>query len=514
MNLLFASAEIVPLAKTGGLADVSGALPAALAALGIDVQLAMPGYTEALDRAEGKQPAIPMDGLSGLEGVSLIRGRMPDTGLPIWLVDYPALYRRPGGLYVDEGGNDRSDNCRRFATFARAVAQLALGFAAPKGAKPDIVHVSDWHLGLVPALLALEGAKRPPVVFTIHNLAFLGLFPAEEYATLGLPPSWYSTDGLEFYGQISLMKAGIRFADRLTTVSPRYAEEIMKPEFGCGLDGLLRKRAADLTGILNGIDYERWTPSDPQAVPFPYNARDFSGKRHCKAALQAEAGLEASLDAPLVGYISRLTEQKMADVLPGIMPDLAAQGAQLIVCGSGDRAIEGALQAQAAHFPGRVTVRIGYDEALVKRILAGADILAAPARFEPCGLVQMYAMRYGTVPVVRRTGGLKDSVIGYVARKIGRLRDSVRGPAGPTSRAPATGFLFDDSTAEALSGAITDACSVYRTPITWRKLQMSAMKQDFRWRRSAERYRDLYLALLGDADRRAQASSIRLEATG
>lgn len=486
MRLLFASAEIVPLAKTGGLADVSGALPAALAGLGVDVRLAMPGYTEALDRAEGKQQSIPLSDLPGLEGVSLIPARMPDTGLPIWLVDCPSLYRQPGGLYVDDSGNDRPDNCRRFALFARAVTQLALGLR-PVGWRPDIVHVNDWHLGLVPALLAMQGGSRPATVFTIHNLAFLGLFPAQEFATTGLPPDLNSADGVEFYGKISLMKAGIRFADHLTTVSPRYAKEILTPAFGCGLDGLLRERAADLTGILNGIDYERWTPSDPSAVPFPYSTRDFAGKRRCKAALQAEAGLEVDPDTPLVGYISRLTEQKMADVLPAVMPRIAAQGAQFILCGAGDRNIEGALQAQAVRFPGRVTVRIGYDEALVKRILAGADILAAPARFEPCGLVQMYGMRYGTPPVARKTGGMQDSVTGFEAQG---------------SCSAATGFLFEDSTASGLATAIDQACGVYRSPIAWRKLQVAAMKQDFRWRRSAQRYCDLYAALLAVRDAR------------
>jgi starch synthase len=278
-----------------------------------------------------------------------------------------------------------------------------------------------------------------------------------------------------------MLKAGIRFADRLTTVSPTYAQEILTPEFGCGLDGFLKARADHLVGILNGIDYGLWTPDDPVAVPYPFNARDLSGKRLCKAALQAEMGLTADPDAPVIAFISRLTEQKMADMLPAIMPVIAEQGGQLIVCGEGDSAIEQALTSLEAQYPGAIAIRLGYQEPLARRILAGSDILAAPSRFEPCGLVQMYAMRYGTIPIVRNVGGLQDTV--------------VRHEPGGGLRTGATGFMFDDATVGSLSDAVAHACRHYRKPVAWRAMQVRAMKQDFRWTRSAQRYLSLYAEL-------------------
>ena len=484
MRLLFASAEVFPLAKTGGLADVSAALPLALADLGVDVQLVMPAYTEALDRAESKQAAIPLHGLPKIEDASIIPARLPHSGLPIWLLDCPSLYHRKGGLYLDSDGRDWPDNALRFSTLSQAVARLALG-TTPADSRTDIVHVNDWHLGLVPALLAAEGGVRPPSVLTIHNLAFQGVFPAEVFPQLGLPPHWFTPDTLEFYGKLSMLKAGIRFADHLTTVSPSYAQEILTPEFGCGLDGLLKARADHLTGILNGIDYGLWLPEDPVAVPYPYDVRNLMGKRRCKAALQAEMGLAQDNEAPLIVFISRLTEQKMADVLPSIMPMIEAQGAQLIVCGEGDATIQQSLKVLETTYPQHFALRIGYEEPLARRILAGADILAAPSRFEPCGLVQMYAMRYGTIPIVRNVGGLSDTVVRHEHGSV---------------NADATGFMFDEPTAASLAGAIESACLQYRKPVAWRAMQVRTMKQDFRWASSAQRYLSLYTELLPAGD--------------
>lgn len=483
MRVLFASAEVFPLAKTGGLADVSAALPKALADLGVDIHLIMPGYTEALDSAEAKQRTIPLGNIPGIEDASLIPARLPGSGLGIWLIDCPALYRRDGGLYVDPNGRDWTDNASRFAVLSHVVTRLALG-ATSVDWRPDVVHVNDWHLGLVPALLAAEGGLRPPTVLTIHNLAFQGVFPAEVFPQLGLPSGWFNADAAEFYGQVSMLKAGIRFADRLTTVSPRYAKEILTPQFGCGLDGFLRARGRNLVGILNGIDYGLWTPDCPQSVPFPYTAKDLSGKRLCKAALQAELGLASAPQAPVIAFISRLTEQKMADVLPVVMPVIAEQGGQLVVCGEGDAAIQQSLQDLARRYPQAVAVHVGYEESLARRILAGADILAAPSRFEPCGLVQMYAMRYGAVPIVRNVGGLLDTV--------------VRHEAGATRKDEATGFMFDEATAASFADAIERACRHYRKPVAWRAMQLRAMKQDFRWSRSAQRYLALYSELIED----------------
>lgn len=480
MRLLFASAEIFPLAKTGGLADVSAALPLALAALGVDVQLIMPGYPEALDRAEAKQAAIPLRGLPKVDDASIIPARMPLSGLPVWLLDCPSLYRRAGGLYLGDDGHDWPDNALRFSTLSQAVARLALG-TTPLDDRIDIVHANDWHLGLVPALLAAEGGLRPPSVLTIHNLAFQGVFPAEVFPQLGLPPHWFTPDTLEFYGKLSMLKAGIRFADRLTTVSPSYAREILTPEYGCGLDGLLQARANDLTGILNGIDYDLWMPEDPATVPYPYDSKNMAGKRRCKAALQSESGLDSTNDAPLFGFISRLTEQKMADLLPQIMPKIANQGAQFIVCGEGDAGIEQSLKDVQSRYPDNFVLRLGYEEPLARRILAGSDILAAPSRFEPCGLVQMYAMRYGTIPIVRNVGGLSDTVVRHEA---GALTGD------------ATGFMFDEPTADSLADAAEQACRHYRKPVAWRAMQVRAMKQDFRWARSAQQYLALYHELV------------------
>jgi starch synthase len=478
LRVLFATPEAFPLAKTGGLADVSAALPAMLAALGIDIRLVLPGYTEALDSARDKGNSILLGDPLGLGETRLIPARMPDTDLPLWLVDCASLYQRHGGLYREPDGRDWPDNALRFAALCHAVTRMALG-GANIGWAPDVVHLNDWQLGLVAALLAAQSGPSPASILTIHNLAFQGVFHADIFPRLGLPSDWFTVDAVEYYGQVSFLKAGIRFADRLTTVSPRYAREILTPEFGCGLDGLLRTRADDLVGILNGIDYDNWTPENPTDVPHPYSTSDLSGKHRCKTTLQNELGLEPCPDVPLIAYVSRITEQKMADLLPELGPVIATEGAQLAICGEGDRSIEQSLRDLEAHFPGRIAVRIGYKEALARRVLAGADMLAAPARFEPCGLTQMYAMRFGTIPIVRDVGGLADTVIGY----------------GEHARQQTTGFSFATPTAPAFVQAVRRACALYRDRLAWRAMQGRAMRRDFRWRRSAERYLAEYVSL-------------------
>lgn len=475
MRVLFASSEIYPLAKTGGLADVSAGLPAALSERDVDVRLLTPAYPEALDMVTGKGAAIPLPGLLGYDDAALIPARMPDTGLPIWLLACPELYHRGGGIYADSEGREWTDNAIRFAALCHAAARIAVG-NVDVGWQPDIVHANDWHLGLLPALLTAHEGPRPASLLTIHNLAFQGVFGAEIFPRLGLPPRFFSTDGLEYFGRVSFLKAGIRFADRLTTVSPRYAGEILTPEFGCGLDGLLRTRADDLVGILNGIDYGTWSPQDRATLQAPYSADDLSGKRSCKRALQAELDLAPEPFAPLFVFMSRITEQKMADVLPGVAPSIVARGGQVAVLGQGDRAIESALYRMASEHPGRVSVRIGYDENGAKRLLAGADVLLAPARFEPCGLTQMYGMRYGALPVVRRVGG---------------LADTVTHASSDPEEAP-TGFMFDEPTAADFSHAADTAAGAYREPHSWHRMQTRAMTQDFSWRRSADRYIALY----------------------
>jgi starch synthase len=478
MRVLFAAAEIYPLAKTGGLADVSAGLPAALARRGHETLLVMPAYPDALERAEAKQCRLPLDNVLGRNDVSLVLAQTPDSGLPLCLVDCPPLFRRPGGLYADASGREWPDNADRFAVLCHAAARVAVGTGVP-GWRADIVHANDWHLGLLPMLLSMHRGPRPASVFTIHNLAFQGLFPASALSRLGVPQSHFSPDGLEYYGKLSFLKAGIRYADKISTVSPSYAREIMTPDFGCGFDGILRSRADDLVGILNGIDYNTWNPDDSETLRKPYSVENLSGKTSCKEALQRELGLKAGRQAPLFAFVSRMTEQKMADLLPEVVPSILERGGQVAVCGQGDRKIETDVHALSRRYPGQVSVHIGYNDSFAKRMFAGADVVLAPARFEPCGLTQMYGMRYGALPIARRVGGLADTV-----------RDL---PANDDETP--TGFLFDAATALDFTAAIHRACVMYRNRRSWRRMQIHAMTRNFGWRRSAQRYEALYAAI-------------------
>jgi starch synthase len=474
-RVLFVAAEAFPLATTGGLADVCGALPSALARLGVEIVSMIPGYPQALDATIAKESVGELDlPLAN----RLVAGISPLTGLPVLLFDCPVLFRRGGTLYQDSDGEDWRDNDRRFSFFCQAAAQVALG-RTPLVA-PDIVHAHDWHAGLVPTLLRLAGRHRPRTVFTIHNLAFQGNFPLEAFRDLGLPGEVLSSDGIEFFGCGSFLKAGIRYSDRLTTVSPTYAREILTPEHGCGMDALLRSRSRDLVGILNGIDHEIWDPAVDAALPVRYSADDLLGKGACKSDLREALGLEHDSGAPLMIYVNRLTHQKMADVVLDALPRLVESGAQLVVHGSGEAAFEAAFTAAAATHPGQVAVRLGYSESLAHRIIAAADVSLTPSRFEPCGLTTMYAMRYGAVPVTRKVGGLADTV------------SDVQTTSG-------TGFVFEGGRAQDLLAGIGRALARYERREAWVGLQHRAMKRDFGWERSAARYREIYLDLLGRA---------------
>jgi starch synthase len=474
--VLFVSAEAFPLAKTGGLGDVCGALPATLSRFGTDVRLMIPGYPQALDVALQKRVVAEFPNLMEESGCRLVAGIMPDSGIPVLLLDAPRLFKRSSGLYQDGNGCDWQDNHRRFAVFCHAAAQVATGKIA--GWRPDVVHANDWHTGLLPALLYRAGGQRPGTVFTIHNLAFQGNFPLQVLSELGLPPEAATADGIEFYSQLSFMKSGIRYADRLTTVSPTYAREILTPEHGCGLEGLLRTRAGDLTGILNGVDYDIWCPSKDAELAHRYTADDPAGKKACKAALQQELGLPQTPDVPLMIFINRLTHQKMADVVLEGLPAALASGAQVVIHGEGERRFESGFQEMAAQFPGQMVTRIGYSESLAHRLNAAADISLTPSRFEPCGLTTMYAMRYGAMPLTRPVGGLADTV-----------QD-----AGEThaDEAEGTGFVFDEANARELASCMRRAMDWYRREHAWRPLQRRAMKRDFGWERSAQRYLALY----------------------
>jgi starch synthase len=497
MRVLFATAEAYPLAKTGGLADVSGALPLALRSLGIDVRLLMPGYPRACVRIESPRLVAKIEPAMGVSDATLIAGKFPDADLPVYLIDSPSLFRRSGGLYQDDDGKDWPDNALRFAFLAHVGTEIAMGRIKIDWT-PEVVHANDWHAGLLPLYLSLQTGERPSTVFTTHNMAFQGNFPATWLEPLGIPKQHFIATGLEFYSQISFLKAGLRYADKITTVSPTYAAEILTEEFGCGMDGVLRDRGEDFIGILNGIDEGLWNPATDTALARTYRESDITGKRTCKTALQQEFGLPVNPDTPVLGFVSRITHQKMADVILEALPWIAEQDAQFVAVGEGDPALQLAFEQARERYSSKVAVVVGYDEPLAHKLQAAADILLAPARFEPCGLTQLYALRYGTLPIVRRTGGLADTVVDATATSI--------------ADRTATGFVFDNATCEDLTAAIERALSLYREPLTWRRLQLQAMAQQFSWNASATQYAALYSAASGlpvDLGKAASEASVQ-----
>jgi starch synthase len=477
-KVLFATGEAHPLIKTGGLADVSGALPPALQSLQRDVRLILPAYRSVLAKAEGFEPAaeLTLPGVKG--GARLLQGELPGTRVPTYLVDIPAYYHRDGGPYGKPGAGDFADNAARFAALARAVVEVAMDRAGLAW-HPDLVHCNDWQTGLAPALLSLE-PSRPASVFTIHNLSYQGLFPAAQRTELGLPGALWGPAGLEYYGRLSFIKGGLVFADYVTTVSPTYAREIRTSALGYGLEGLLSSRSGRLMGILNGVDYGEWDPSRDRFLATHYGPDDLDGKAQAKADLQRRMGLPQRPQVPLMGLIGRLVEQKGFDLVLGALGRLPDRDLQVAVLGSGEPSLEAALKEAADRHPERVAAFIGYDEALAHRVEAGADLFLMPSRYEPCGLNQMYSLRYGTVPLVRRTGGLADSVV------------DADGEALAAGRA--TGFVFDAPTPDALADAVERALALYARPEAWRRLMLTGMAQDFSWSASAWEYVTLYRA--------------------
>jgi starch synthase len=441
---------------------------------GADVRVVMPAYPRALLQLAGARVAARLPPAMGVNDGILISGKFPDCDVPVWMVNSASLFGRAGGLYQDEAGQDWPDNALRFAYLSKVAADLALG-----GWSPDVVHANDWHTGLLPLLLARESGPRPRTVFTTHNMAFQGNFAPEQVPDLPAGTKY----AIEFFGRLSYLKAGLLFADHVTTVSPTYALEILTPEYGCGMEGVLLDRAADFSGILNGIDDDIWNPAADPWLPANYKVRDLAGKRVCKRELQQELGLPVSAETAVVGFVSRLTEQKMADNLFEALPWIAAQDVQLVIVGEGDRSIEAALAAAQERYPSRLSVTIGYDEERAHKLQAGSDILLAPARFEPCGLTQLYALRYGTLPVVRRTGGLADTVVDTNHRTI--------------SDHTATGFVFDAATTESMIHALSRALALFREPLQWRLLQLQAMTREFSWDTSAAKFMALYEDLTG-----------------
>lgn len=480
MRVLHAAAEVFPLVKTGGLADVVGALPQALIRQDADVRLVLPGYPPIVDAVLHQKTIAELGPLFGAGRVTLRLGTMPYSHVPAYVIDAPWLYRRAGGPYQAADGSEWADNLQRFALLGWMAAHLAAGELDPDW-QPDLVHAHDWHAALACAYIAAHPGATAATVFTVHNLAFQGLFPSHEFAQLSLPLHFMQSHGVEFHGQLSFMKAGLKYAHRITTVSPNYAREIATHEFGCGLDGVIRSRGGDVSGILNGVDGEVWNPATDSALAARYSSADLAGKPRNKLALQKEMGLEQRASAPLFGVVSRLTAQKGLDLVLAALPALLRQGAQLMVQGSGDPVLEAAFGAAAHAHPAQVAVRVGYDETLAHRLIAGADVILVPSRFEPCGLTQLYGLRYGTLPLVRRVGGLADTVVDADAAALQAGR--------------ATGFAFDAATPAALEGAIERAVALYAQPERWRALVRTAMAQDFSWDGAARHYVALYRAL-------------------
>jgi len=476
MRILFVASEVAPFAKTGGLADVAGALPRALRALGHDVRVALPRYRAVDGRAHRitlvrEAVAVPVAGR--VETASVFEARLPPD-VPVYLIGCDRYFDREGLYQVR--GMDHPDNAERFAFFSRAVLEVARALDF----RPEVIHCHDWQTGLVLAYLRTLYAgdtflAPAAVLFTIHNMGYQGLFPRQAMEAIGLGSEVFTPAGIEYYGQVNLLKAGLIFSDILTTVSRRYSREIQTEAFGCGLEGVLRGRGGDLFGILNGIDVEEWNPATDPHIAARYSEADLSGKAACKADLQRAAGLKVDPEAPLFGLISRLAEQKGIDLVAEALEAILDVGGQLALLGTGDPPLEEQFRAAAAAQAGRVTAVIGFDTALAHKIEAGADVFLMPSRYEPCGLNQMYSLRYGTIPIVRATGGLDDTVTTF-DRRTGE----------------GNGLKFEAATADALELAICRAAGLYRDREAWRRLMANAMAGDFSWDRSAREYETLY----------------------
>ena len=500
-KVLYVCSEVYPLLKTGGLADVSAGLPPALAAAGAEVRLLLPAFPSVVAGVtpEGLPLPVPAGDSAGLPlglgprpGTAqgslpwLQKGHIRASGQAVWLLHAPGLYERPGNPYLDETGRPWPDAAEQFAWLGWAAALLATGLDSTW--VPEVVHGHDWHTGLAFAYLrqlGLGGARKPATVFTIHNLAYQGVFPAELRVRLGLPDALFHLNGIEYHGQISFMKAGLKYADAITTVSPTYAHEITGHEQGCGLDGVLRQRHAVLHGILNGVDDAVWNPANDAQVQPGYDAEHLDGKAQAKARLRKDMQLQPRKSALLFCVVSRLTEQKGLHLLPEVVHDLVQRGGQLVVLGTGDATIVSALQASAAAHPGQVAVHIGYDEDLSHRVIAGSDVILVPSRFEPCGLTQLYGLRYGTLPLVRAVGGLADTVTDC---SLENLDDG-----------SASGFVFHDLDAASLQAAIRRAFALHRRPSDWRAVQRHAMGLRFDWARAARDYLGVYRRALAPA---------------
>jgi starch synthase len=482
LRLLFVTSEIFPLIKTGGLADVSGALPAALSKAGLDIQILLPAYRGMLAQCESPRLLGSLQPFHELR-CDIYQTILPGTSIPLLLIDCPALYDRDGGPYHHPRHGEWQDNPLRFGLLSKVAAMLSVPNMLQPW-QPELVHCNDWQSGLTPYYLR-QLASPAKSVFSIHNLAFQGNFHADWRHRLLLSEQDFQPAGYEFYGHLSFMKAGLYYADALSTVSPTYAKEIQTEQFGFGFQGLLQHRAHDLTGILNGIDTDVWDPATDPYLPAHYTSKTLARKQQVKQALQAELNLQPRVSSPLLGVVSRLTHQKGLDMLVEIAHELLASGCQLAVLGSGEPALEQQYLALMQQYPGQVAVTIGYNEPLSHRIMAGTDIFVMPSRFEPCGLNQMYGLRYGTIPLVANTGGLADSVQGCALMADGRLP------------AMMTGLVMPENNPATLLVTLKQAIQIYANSGQWKQLQKQAMQQDVSWETSAKHYLDVYQRLLG-----------------
>lgn len=477
MRVLSVASEVFPLVKTGGLADVVGALPGALAGLGVEVRTLVPGYPEVLAKVPGARTVHAMELMGGPARVRAARF----AGLSVLVLDAPHLFDRPGGPYTAPGGEDWPDNPQRFAALGQAAAAVARG--GLEDWRPDLVHAHDWQAGWTAAFLHYGPQPAPPVLFTVHNLAFQGWCSAGMLDTLGLPPESFDVEGVEFYGGISPLKAGLRLSGRVTTVSPGYAAEVLRPENGQGLDGLLRSLGGRLRGIVNGIDTGVWNPATDPLLPARYAGAHSRRRGRNRAALLEAFGV-APGEGPVFGVVSRLTRQKGIDLVLAALPAMLEAGGALVVLGTGEAALEAAAQEAAARHAGRVGVRIGYDEALAHLVQAGCDALLVPSRFEPCGLTQLCALRYGAIPVVSRVGGLADTVI----------------DANPAALAAgvANGVQFLPVDGEGMATAVRRTAALYADEAAWAKLQRNAMRAPVGWELPAVGYAGFYHELVNE----------------
>ncbi|HEC29527.1 MAG TPA: glycogen synthase GlgA [Gammaproteobacteria bacterium] len=480
-KVLFASSEVYPLIKTGGLADVAGSLPAALCSSEYDVRLVLPAYQSVMDEISKMRC---MARLSMPQGeVRIMLADLPGSSVKIWLVNYPPFFDRPGNPYLGPDSLPWHDNADRFALFCKVIVEIAMKRTRLKW-KPDIIHCNDWQTGLVPALLSLEEGA-PPSIFTVHNMAYQGQFPYSTFVALGLPELFWSYNALEFHEQLSFIKGGLVYADKITTVSPGYAREIQTEEFGGGLEGLLQHRSGDVHGILNGINIDEWNPETDRYIKQNYSIRTIEKKKINKKALQKIVGLPQKPAIPLIGFIGRLVEQKGIDIILQAMHEIMKESVQMVFLGTGDPEFQQALKKFVTQYPDSIAANIGYDEQLAHQIEAGVDLFLMPSRFEPCGLNQLYSFRYGTLPLVRKVGGLADTVINAGSANI--------------LTGKANGFVFDGDEDWDLLQALKRAINMYQDKLTWKKLQLTGMWRDSSWDSSALEYQALYQQVLADS---------------